>query len=157
MYNKFIVLDIKFRFTNDKWDLCWNTKFQKSMTSFVDKTCTVRQTSTRYYLLNWVCKYVQLNSKVMMNIIQYLHAQQLCTVFKVLYVQQFLCYLLPHAFFVCVYGRYDTINSHLTQIFMCATVNVEKVLLDFFYLCIGNYQFTKILLHVPMHLCIQNQ
>ena len=84
---------------------------------------------------------MQLNSKVM-NITQYLHTQQLCTVFKVLYVQQFLCCLLPR-FFVCVYGRYDTINSHLTQIFMCATVNVETVLLDFFYLCTSNYQFTK--------------
>ena len=46
-------------------------------------------------------------------------------------------------FFVCVYRRYDTINSHLTQIFMCATVNVETVLLDFSYLCTSNYQFTK--------------
>ena len=34
-------------------------------------------------------------------------------------------------FFVCVHGRYDTFNIHLTQIFMCDTVNAETVLLDF--------------------------
>ena len=99
---------------------------------------------------------MQLNSKAV-NIIQCLHAQQLYTVFKILYIQQFLFCLLLHAFFVCVQGRYDTINSHLTQLFMCGTVNVKIMLLDFFYLCIGNYQFTKILLHVPMHLCMQDQ
>ena len=37
--------------------------------------------------------------------------------------QHFLCCLLPQAF---------TINSHLTKIFMCATVNAETILLDFF-------------------------
>ena len=46
-------------------------------------------------------------------------------------------------FFVCVQGRYDTINSHLTKIFMWATANVKTMLADFFYLCISNYQFTK--------------
>ena len=66
------------------------------------------------------------------NIIQCLHAQQLCTVFKTLYVQKFLFCLLPHGFFVRVHVRYDTINSHLTQIFMCGTVNVKTMLLDFF-------------------------
>ena len=55
---------------------------------------------------------------------------------KTLYVQQFLFCLLPHAFFVCVHGRYDTINSHLTKKFMYGTVNVKTLLVDFFYLCI---------------------
>ena len=45
--------------------------------------------------------------------------------------------------FFSVRATYDTINIHLTQIFMCATANVETMLLDFFYLCISNYQFTK--------------
>ena len=121
------------------------------------RNCTIRQTSTRYYLLNWICKYVLLHSNAL-NIIQWLHAQQLYTVFKILYVQQFLFCLLPHAFFVRDHGRYGTINSHLTQILMCATVNVKTMLLGcFFYLCISNYQFTKILLYVPMLLCIQDQ
>ena len=40
-------------------------------------------------------------------------------------------------FFACVHGRYDTINSHLTQIFMCATVNVKTMLLDF---CLSVYK-----------------
>ena len=74
------------------------------MASLVDKICTIRQTSTRYYLLNLVYKYVQLNSKVL-DIIQRLHAQQLWTVFKILYVQQSLCCLLSHAFsLVCMAG-----------------------------------------------------
>ena len=98
---------------------------------------------------------MQLNLKVV-NIIQCLHAQQLYTVFKILYVHQFSLFLLPHAFFVCVHGRYDTINSHLTNI-MSGTVNVKTVLLGFFYLCISNHQFTKILQYVPIHLCIQDQ
>ena len=137
MYNKFVILDIKLCFTNDKSDLCQNTeKFQNIMTSLVDKTSTIKQNSTRYYLLNWVCKCVQLNSKVV-NIFQCLHAQQLCTVFKILYVRQFLLYLLPHAFCLCA-RQYDTISSHLTQIFMCGTGNVKTMLLDFFCLCRSN-------------------
>ena len=66
-----------------------------------------------------------------MNIIQYLHAQKLCTVFKILYAVFVLSPVT--CFFVCVHGRYDTINSRLTQIFMCVTVNVETVLLNLFY------------------------
>ena len=48
-------------------------------------------------------------------------------------------------FFSCVHGRYDTTDSHLTQIFICATVNVKTMLLDFFYLCISNYQLSSLL------------
>ena len=33
----------------------------------------------------------------------------------------------------CVHGSYDTINSHLPQIFMCDTVNVKTMLLDFLF------------------------
>ena len=40
--------------------------------------------------------------------------------------------LLVVTCFFCVQGRYDTINSHLTQLFMCGTVNVKIMLLDFF-------------------------
>ena len=43
-------------------------------------------------------------------------------------------------FFARVHDRYDTINSHLTQIFMCAAVNVKTMLLGFFYLHVTNYQ-----------------
>ena len=46
-------------------------------------------------------------------------------------------------FFACVHGRYDIINSHLTQIFMCATINVITTLLEFVYLCISNYQLSS--------------
>ena len=119
------------------------------------QNCKIRETSTRYYLLNWVCKYVQLNLKSV-NIIQCPHAQQLYTVFKILYVQQFLFCLLPHAFLVCAHGRYDSINSNLTQIFISRTVNVKTMLLHFFHLCTSNYQFTKILLYFPIHLCTQD-
>ena len=73
---------------------------------------------------------MQLNLKAI-NIIQCLHAQQLYTSFKILYVQQFLFCLLPHAFFVCAHGSYDSINSNLTQIFMSGTVNVKAMLLRF--------------------------
>ena len=34
-------------------------------------------------------------------------------------------------FFVFVPGKCDTINSHLKQIFMCATVNIKTMLLHF--------------------------
>ena len=60
-----------------------------------------------------------------------LQAQQMHTVFKILNAQQFCvyCYLLPCAFSHFVQDRRDTINSHLSQILTCATVNVK---LDFF-------------------------
>ena len=45
-------------------------------------------------------------------------------------------------FFACVHDRYDTINSHLRQIFMSATVNVKTMLLDFPYLSVSNYQLS---------------
>ena len=45
--------------------------------------------------------------------------------------------------FACVHGRHDIINSHLTQIFMCATINVITMLLEFVYLCISNYQLSS--------------
>ena len=83
---------------------------------------------------------MQLNSKDV-NINQCLHAQQLhsfqnpiCTVVFVL--------LTATYFSGCMQGGYDTINSHLTQMLMCAKVNVKPVLLDFFYLCISNYQLS---------------
>ena len=72
---------------------------------------------------------MQLNSKVV-NIIQCLHAQQLCTVFKSLYLQQLLCCLLPNAFLLVRTAL--LINSHLTQTFMCATRDIKTMLLDFF-------------------------
>lgn len=43
----------------------------------------------------------------------------------------FYC-LLPRSFLRCVEGRYDTMNSHLTQIFTYVTVNSEPMLLHFF-------------------------
>ena len=59
----FVILDIKFRVANIKWNLCQNTAEFQNMTSLVDKICTNglvekictnMQTSTGYYLLNWV-------------------------------------------------------------------------------------------------------
>ena len=142
MYTKFFILDIRLCFTKGKNQNYENTaKFQNIMTSFVDKIFTIRQTSTRYYFLNWVFKYVKLNSKVV-NIIQCLHGQQLysfinpiCTAFFM------LC--TATCFFARVDSRYYTITNHLTQIFMCATVNVKTLLPDFFYLCICNYQLSS--------------
>ena len=46
-------------------------------------------------------------------------------------------------FFACVHVKYDTVNSHLTQIFMCATVNVKTMWLDLFYLRVRNYQLSR--------------
>ena len=46
-------------------------------------------------------------------------------------------------FFACVHDRCDTIKSHLTQIFMYGTVNVKTMFLDFFYLCVSNYQLSS--------------
>ena len=50
VYHVFI-LDIKFRFANIKWDLYQNNV---NMTNPVDKICANIQTSSGYYLLNWV-------------------------------------------------------------------------------------------------------
>ena len=46
-------------------------------------------------------------------------------------------------FFVCVHGMYDTINSYLTKILMCATVNVQKNVARFFCLHVSNYQLSS--------------
>ena len=46
-------------------------------------------------------------------------------------------------FFACVHNSYDTMNSRLKQIFMCPTVNVKTMLLDFFYLRVSNYQLSS--------------
>ena len=54
LYTMFVILDIKFRVANIKWNLCQNTVKFQNMTSLVDKICTNIQTSTGYYLLNWV-------------------------------------------------------------------------------------------------------
>ena len=81
------------------------------------------------------------------NIIQCLHAQQLYTVFKILYVQQFLFCLLLYAFFVCAHGKYETINSHLTQILMCVTINhVPKFVFLSAYFSISSLKFCYTLL-----------
>ena len=48
----FVILDIKFRVANIKWNLCQNTVNFQNTTSPVDKICTNIQTSTGYYLLN---------------------------------------------------------------------------------------------------------
>ena len=62
-FTMFFILDIKFRVANIKWNLCQNTAKSQNMTSLVDKICTNSlvekictnmQTSTGYYLLNWV-------------------------------------------------------------------------------------------------------
>ena len=42
----FVILDIKFRVANIKWNLCQNTVKLQNMTSLVDKICTNIQTST---------------------------------------------------------------------------------------------------------------
>ena len=52
---------------------------------------------------------------------------------KAEYVQQFL--FTATCSFACVHSRYGTVNSHLMQIFTCATVNVKTMFLDFF-ICI---------------------
>ena len=47
-----VILDIKLRVANIKWNLCQNTVKFQNMTSLVDKICTNIQTSMGYYLLN---------------------------------------------------------------------------------------------------------
>ena len=98
------------------------------------QNCTIRQTSMSYYLLYWVCKYVQLNLKAVN--IQCLHAQQLCTIFKNLICTAVFILFTATCFFRLCARQVDTINSHLTKIYMYGTVNVKTMLLDFFYLCI---------------------
>ena len=44
----FLILDIKLRVANIKWNMCQNTVKFQSMSSFVDKICTNIQTSTGY-------------------------------------------------------------------------------------------------------------
>ena len=43
-------------------------------------------------------------------------------------------------FFACLHDRYNTVNSHLTRIFMGAAVNVTTMLLDFYHLRVSNFQ-----------------
>ena len=122
------------------------------MTNLVDKMCTIRQTST-FKLSSQVCaaEFQSLEYYSVSTCTTAVHNFQ-----NPIYTAIFVPFTAT-CFFVCVHGRYDTINSHLTQIFMRATVNVKTMLLDFFYQRISIYQFTKILLHLPMHFCIQDQ
>ena len=53
-YTMFVMLDIKFRVANIKWNLCQNTVKFQNMTKFVDKSLSYIPISTGYYLLNWV-------------------------------------------------------------------------------------------------------
>ena len=59
----FVILDIKFRVINIKWNQCQNTVKFQNMTSLVGKIYTNIQTYTGYYILNWVlasvCSYSQ--------------------------------------------------------------------------------------------------
>ena len=48
----FVILNMKFRVANIKWNLCQNTVKLQNMTSLVDKIYTNIQTSAGYYLLN---------------------------------------------------------------------------------------------------------
>ena len=48
----FVILDIKFRVSNIKWNQCQNTVKFQDMSSLVDKICTNIQTYTGYYILN---------------------------------------------------------------------------------------------------------
>ena len=55
--------------------------------------------------------------------------------------------LTATCFFACVHdrhNRYDSINSHSTQILMYVTVNVKTMLLDFFYLRVSSYQLSSL-------------
>ena len=45
--------------------------------------------------------------------------------------------------FACAHGKYDNANSHLTETFMCATVNFKTILLEFSYLHVSNYQLSS--------------
>ena len=47
-----VMLDIKLRFANIKWDLCQSTVKFQNMPTLVDKIYTNIQTSMGYYLLN---------------------------------------------------------------------------------------------------------
>ena len=108
------------------------------MTVFVDKIYTNRQTSTSYYLLNCVCKYVQLWLKAV-NFIQCQYARHSCTVFKILYVWQFFAANYRMLFSLVWHGMIllpDTIYLHassyqinsspsdykLCQMFLCTCV-----------------------------------
>ena len=94
----FVILDIKFRIANIKWNLCQNTVKFQNMTSLVDKVCTNIQTSTVYYLL---IEYLQVCLAVTKSHGYYslcLRAGQSCTVFRILYEQQWHCCLLPQVF-----------------------------------------------------------
>ena len=53
-YTMLVMLDIKLRFANIKWDLCQSTVKFQNMPTLVDKIYTNIQTSMGYYLLNWV-------------------------------------------------------------------------------------------------------
>ena len=46
LYTMFVILDIKFRVSNIKWNQCQNTVKFQNMTSLVGKICTNIQTST---------------------------------------------------------------------------------------------------------------
>lgn len=70
-----------------------------------------------------------------------LHAQHLCTIFKILYVWQYFivhCHMLLHH---CVHGRWHVLSSHLLQTFRFVTVKFKTMFLYFLYLQISSWPY----------------
>ena len=109
----FVILDIKFRVANIKWNLCQNTVKLQNMTSLVDKICTNIQTSTGYYLLNWVlasvCSCSQKSSILftLSTCRAFVHSLQ-----NLIWTKMTLLFTTT-SFFACVHGRYDSIWCYL--------------------------------------------
>ena len=112
------------------------------MSSLVDKTCTIRQTSTRYYLLNWVCKYVQLTSNNSVST-----CATVVHIFSKFYIYSSFCVVYCHMLFrLCAQQVWYFQYSFNTNIYACHYKCWNRVAR--FFICVSNYQFTKILLHV---------
>ena len=108
----FVILDIKFRFANTTYNLCQNTVKFQNMTSLVNKICTNIQTSTGYYLSNWVL--ATMCSRGQKSWILFTGS----TCRTVVHSFQNLIWTSMTFLFnaTCVHGRYDTIWYYLNWI-----------------------------------------
>ena len=113
LYTMFVILDIKFRVANIKWNLCENTGKFQNMTSLVDKIFTNIQTSTGYYLLNWVLasvcscsqkSWLLLTVSICRAVVHSLQ-NRIWTAMTLLFTAT--------SFFACVHCRYDSIWRYL--------------------------------------------
>ena len=113
LYTMFIIVDIKCA-ANIKWSLCQNTVKFQNITSLLDKFCTNIQTSTGYYLLNWVlASLCSCSQKSWVLLFTVSRCRAVVHSFQNLIWTAMTLLFTSISFFACVHGMYDSIWCYL--------------------------------------------